>query len=227
MRCVGSGVPERKAVGRSHYRYCIQRTTLRGITISGEETMKTLRLHCGAICALAIFATGCAQLKAPPYAADYEALDRLHASKPGTVAVATTQPTDPTQAVNKLSLRGAALLSPSGSFAKYFEDALIRDLKEVSSFDSSAATRLDSRILKNEISVGGFVTGTGVMEVELTVTRNAQQRLHKIYQVNTTFDSSFAGIVAIPAGQAAYPDLVRTMLRAIYSDPLFIAAVGK
>ena len=189
--------------------------------------MQTSRMRCWAACALAIFATGCAQLKAPPYAADYEALDRLQASKPGSVAVATTQPTDPTQAVNRLSLRGSPLVSPSGTFAKYFEDALIRDLKEASAFDTTSRTRLDARILNNEISIGGFVTGTGFMEVELTVTRDAQQRLHKIYKANTTFESSFAGIVAIPAGQAAYPDLVRTMLRTIYSDPLFIAAVAK
>jgi 2-hydroxychromene-2-carboxylate isomerase len=39
--------------------------------------------------------TGCAPLMAPPYAADYEALDRLEATRPGMVAVAKAQPTDP------------------------------------------------------------------------------------------------------------------------------------
>ena len=32
-----------------------------------------------------MLASGCAQLAAPPYAADYEALDRLEAARPGMV----------------------------------------------------------------------------------------------------------------------------------------------
>ena len=153
--------------------------------------MQTSRMRCWAACALAIFATGCAQLKAPPYAADYEALDRLQASKPGSVAVATTQPTDPTQAVNRLSLRGSPLVSPSGTFAKYFEDALIRDLKEASAFDTTSRTRLDARILNNEISIGGFVTGTGFME------GSREGRSYRIIASQATRSNAGGGAVSL------------------------------
>lgn len=189
--------------------------------------MAISRLHGVALCTLVVLTTGCAQLKAPPYAADYEALDRLKAGSPAPVAVATVQPTDPGHVVNNLSLRGTSLGSPSGTFAKYLEDALIRDLKDVSAYDANARTRLDATIVTNDISVGNIVTGTGTMEVALTVTRDAQKRLAKTYKTNIKFESSFAGMVAIPAGQAAYPQLVRALLRDIYSDPQFIAAVGK
>jgi len=189
--------------------------------------MAISRLHGAAMCALTILATGCAQLKAPPYAADYEALDRLKAGSPAPVAVATVQPTDPAHRVNNLSLRGTGLGSPSGTFAKYLEDALIRDLKEISAYDANAKTRLDATIVTNEISVGGIVTGSGTMEVTLTVMRDGQKKLSKSYKANTSFESSFAGIVAIPAGQAAYPQLVRALLREVYSDPQFIAAIAK
>ncbi|MDM0111785.1 hypothetical protein QTI66_06460 [Variovorax sp. J22R133] len=188
--------------------------------------MRTTRLHGLGMCALAVFATGCAQLKAPPYAADYEALDRLRATKPAAIAVATVQPTDPNDRVNNLSLRGARLVSPSGTFSRYLEDALIRDLKEVSAYDAQSKTRLDARILKNDINVAGIVTGTGFMEVEMVATRDGQQRLKKTYKANTSFESSLAGIVAIPAGQAAYSNLARALLREVYSDPQFIAAIG-
>ena len=87
--------------------------------------MAISRLHGATLCALAVLATGCAQLKAPPYAADYEALDRLKAGSPAPVAIATVQPTDPAHRVNNLSLRGANLGSPSGTFARYLEDALV------------------------------------------------------------------------------------------------------
>ena len=179
-----------------------------------------------ALCALAFFTTGCAQLVAPPYSADYEALDRLRKAPLGTVAVATVQPTDPDHAVNNLGLRGARLVSASGTFSKYLQDALVADLKEMSVFDPAARTRLDAAILSNEIAIGSITTGTGAMEVELTVTRDGARRLQKKYTARTSFESSFAGAVAVPKGQAEYPVLVRALLRQIYTDPEFASSIS-
>ncbi|BEP38124.1 hypothetical protein GmRootV59_50950 [Variovorax sp. V59] len=178
------------------------------------------------LCALAVLATGCASPKAPPYAPDYAALDQLKASKPSTVAVVKVEPTDPNAPVNRISLRGTRLDSPSGTFAKYLEEALVRDLKEVSAFDAKSRTRLDARILANDVSVGNISTGTGVMEVQIEVTREGVQRLKKTYKADISFESSFAGMVAIPAGQTAYPTLVRALLKKVYTDPQFAAAIG-
>ena len=172
-----------------------------------------------------VLASGCAQLAAPPYAADYEALDRLEAARPGMVAVAMVQPADPNDSVNTLRLRRAKLLSPSGSFAQYLEDALTRDLGEISAYDPKAPTRIAARILANELDLG-VVNGTGRMEVEVVVTRAAAQRLRKTYRGEIAFDSSYANIVAVPAGQAAYPRLVRALLRQVYADPQFVAAIA-
>ena len=182
----------------------------------------TVRL--GALAAV-LLATGCAQLGAPPYAADYEALDRLEANRPGMVAVAKVQPTDPSDKINTLNLRRAKLVSPSGSFAQYLEDALVRDLGEISAYDPKAPTRITARILINELDLG-VINGTGRMDVEVIVTRQATQKLRKTYRGEIAFDSSYANIVAVPAGQAAYPRLVRALLRQVYADPQFVAAIA-
>ena len=186
-----------------------------------------LRPRLIAACALGVLAAGCSSLVAPPYSVDYNALDRLKLARPEPVAVATAQPVDPAHAVNNLSLRGTPLRSASGTFAKYLEDALIGDLKEISVYDTNSKTRIDASILSNEISVGGIATGDGFMKVELTVTRDGARRLRKSYVARTTFESSFAGAVAIPKGQIEYPNLVRTLLRDVYSDPEFAVALGK
>lgn len=178
-----------------------------------------------AILVLAVMATGCAQLQAPPYSTDYEALDRLKSSRPAAVKVDTVQPTDPNHRVNRISLRGVGMVSASGTFAKYLENALVQDLKEISAFAPEAPTRLNATIVNNDVSVGNIVTGTGTMEVALTITREGQQRLAKTYKVDTSFESSFAGMIAVRAGQEAYPQLVRALLREVYSDPEFIAAI--
>jgi len=176
--------------------------------------------------AAAVLATGCAPLLAPPYAADYETLDRLEATRPGMVALAKAQPSDTNDKVNTVRLRSARLLSPSGSFAQYLQDAMMRDLGEISVYDPKAPTRIAARVLVNEIDLG-VINGAGRMEVEITVTRDATQRLRKTYRAETAFDSSYASIVAVPAGQAAYPRLVRALLRQVYADPQFVAAIGR
>ncbi|WP_307614759.1 hypothetical protein [Variovorax boronicumulans] len=176
--------------------------------------------------AVVVLTTGCAPLLAPPYAADYETLDRLETTRPGPVALVKAQPPEPEDKVNTVRLRSARLLSPSGSFAQYLQDALMRDLSEISVYDPKAPTRIAARILVNEIDLG-VINGTGRMGVEVTVTRDGTQRLRKTYRAETAFDSSYASIVAVPAGQAAYPRLVRALLRQVYADPQFVAAIGR
>jgi hypothetical protein len=65
------------------------------------------------------------------------------------------------------------------------------------------------------------------MEIQLSVTRDGQRRLDKPYHASISFESHLMGNIAIPAGQAAYAGVVRELLRKVYSDPQFIAAIGK
>jgi hypothetical protein len=187
-----------------------------------------------AIVATVVLSTGCAPLLAPPYAADYETLDRLEATRPGMVALAKAQPADADDKLNTVRLRSAQLVSPSGSFAQYLQDALMRDLSEIAVYDPKAPTRIAARIVVNDIDLG-VINGSGRMDVEVTVVRDTApnittgttQRLRKTYSAQTAFDSSYASIVAVPAGQAAYPRLVRALLREMYADPQFVAAIGR
>ncbi|SEF22710.1 hypothetical protein ABL840_38570 [Variovorax sp. NFACC27] len=193
---------------------------------SSQQGWRLRSLFLPGALAAAVLATGCAPLLAPPYAADYETLDKLEATRPGMVALTKAQPTDAEEKVNTVRLRSARLLSPSGSFAQYLQDAMMRDLGEISVYDPKAPTRIAARVLVNEIDLG-VINGSGRMEVEITVTRDTTQRLRKTYRAETAFDSSYASIVAVPAGQAAYPRLVRALLRQVYADPQFVAAIGR
>ncbi|MCW7540930.1 hypothetical protein OOT46_24215 [Aquabacterium sp. A7-Y] len=154
-------------------------------------------------------------------------MDALKQAPIERLSVGPLQPRDPAAPVNRLSLRGANLVAGQGSFAQYLEAALIQDLREISVYDPAAQTRIDGTILQNEINVADFSTGTGLMEVELRVTRAGQTRLKKVYRTETRFESSFAGAVAIPKGQSEYGYLVRTLLGTVYADPEFINAIKK
>jgi len=173
----------------------------------------------------AVLGTGCAQLNAGPYSPNYESLDQLRKAQPGKVAVADVKPGDPKAPVNQITLRGSSMGTAQGSFANYLRDAVVADMKELTVYDPQAGTRIDVTMLKNDIDVSGLSTGTGVIEIDLSVTRGAEKRLSKRYAANTSFESSFVGAVAIPKGLAEYPVLVRALLAKVYSDPEFVKAV--
>jgi hypothetical protein len=176
---------------------------------------------------LAASLSGCASFIAPPYAPDFSALDALKRVPMEKVTVGTVQPRDPAAAVNRVSLRGSSLTVQEGTFAHYLEDALIRDLRELSIFDRASQVRIDATLLKNEIDVSGIATGKGLMQVDVRVTRAGVQRYTKVHTATTEFESSFAGAVAIPQGQAEYGQLVRKLLGQLYTDPEFAAALRK
>ena len=179
------------------------------------------------VVATAILVSGCASLTAPTYSPHYETIDRLKKINIERMSVGEVQPRDPNASVNKITLRGSMLTSPSGTFANYLENAIRSDLMEMGFYDPTSTTRVDATILKNDIDVSGFGTGYGTMEVKLTINKKGTLAFDKVYLVNTQFESSFAGAVAIPKGQNEYPNLVRAFLKKVYVDPAFVEAVKK
>jgi len=171
--------------------------------------------------------SGCATLVAPTYSPSYETLDQLKKTNVQHLSIGSVQPTDPNAKANHITLRGSSLNSPSGTFAKYLENALISDLTEMGFYDATSLTRIDATILKNDIDVSGLSTGSGIMEVNLKLTKSGSVFFEKPYTATTQFESSFAGAVAIPKGQIEYPNLVRALLQKIYTDPAFVEAIKK
>lgn len=185
--------------------------------------MKTL-----AIAALSLALTtlaGCA-INAPAYSPRYESLDALKRAPLDKMAVGDFQPNGD-GGVNRITLRGSPLVAPSGSFADYLESALRADLREMGFYDPASPLRIDATLLKNDIDVSGLSTGTGEIEARLSVVRAGARLLDKTYAATISFESSFMGAVAIPRGQAEYPNLVRALLQKVYADPEFLNAVKK
>jgi hypothetical protein len=182
--------------------------------------------RCLAAVATTFLVSGCS-LTAPPYSPNYETIDNLKRVDAEKMSVGEVQPNDPNAPVNSISLRGSKLTASNGTFSGYLENAIRSDLIEMGLYDPTSTTRIDATILKNDIDVSGISSGSGVMEVKLTITKNATLAFEKVYTANTQFESSFAGAVAVPKGQNEYPNLVRTLLDNVYNDPAFIEVVKK
>ncbi|MGV3581605.1 MAG: hypothetical protein ACO1N8_04800 [Methylophilus sp.] len=185
--------------------------------------MKIIRML--ALMMLAFNLFGCASLLAPSYSPDYETLDKLKKLNLQKMAVADFQPSDPNSPINKIGLRGGSLKAPEGTFSVYLENAIRSDLKEIGILDQASNTKLVATIIKNDIDISGISKGSGILEAKLTISKNGNQTFEKLYSATTSFESSFAGAVAIGIGQKEYPNLVRAFLKEVYSDSDFISAV--
>jgi len=170
---------------------------------------------------------GCT-LMAPGYTPDYSVLDSLKRQKLTKIAVEPVSPKDADATVNKISLRGInSLVSPSESFAKYLEDAIISDLTDVNLLDQNSSLRLTVMLLKNDLDLSNFSYGYGSIQAQFGLNRDGVVLFNKKIAEQTRFESSFVGAVAIPKAQSEYPNLVRALLKALYSDQEFIDALRK
>ena len=171
--------------------------------------------------------TGCASFNVPSYAPDYPTLDQMKSENIEKISVGQFQPQDPNAAINKISLRGAALKPAEGNYAKYLEQAIRSDLAEMRLHDPESPIRIEATLTQNYIDVSGISTGYGALAVELSVLKSGQAVFTKKYMVQTSFESSLAAAVAVPKGQNEYPNLVKTLLKNIYSDPDFLRSIKK
>ena len=184
---------------------------------------KTLAL---ALCtALAITVSGCATFAVPAYSPDYPTLDRLKTARLAPVAIQPFAPQDPAAPVNVLTLRGAPFAPAKGTFASYIEAAMREDMAELRRLDAQAPTQLSATLLRNDFDFSGLSVGTGTIVLRVVVTRAGQTRLDKTYSASGQYEPHLAAKVAVPRAQAEYPSLVRRLLRNVYADAAFIAAL--
>jgi hypothetical protein len=175
---------------------------------------------------LIMLTCGCT-LIAPSYSPDYSSLDTLKRQNISKIAVEPVEPKDPEATVNTITLRGHTLKSPSGTYSKYLEDAIKSDLIDANLLDPNSLLRLSTLLIINDIDVSGFSTGFGTIEAKFSIVRNDKILFDKKIYEKTRFESSFIGNIAIPKGQNEYPNLVRALLKKLYSDKEFINAIQK
>jgi len=184
--------------------------------------LRHLRLA-GALCALAALAA-CGTVT-PPYSAAMDNVQALRNGGSSKVQVGNfSTPADQ----NSISLRGMNSMTSSvgGSYGAYLADALRQEFDLAKRIDPASSVEVSGALLKNDVDVSGFSTGTAVLTARIIVRRGSETRYDKTHTVTHTFESSFVGAIAIPAARSAYPDLVRKFLAAVYADPAFQAALN-
>lgn len=176
-----------------------------------------------AVVAVALLATGCA-LQAPRY---QPSLDNLEVVKkfPSPLMLGTFS-VQPGAGAASIGLRGGSMVSPVGAdYAAYLGDALRQELLLAGKLDAQSKIEVSGMLLKNDIAAGGIVTNSGEIEARIVVRNAGVQRYDKVKRAEATWESSFAGAVAVPKAQQQYPLIVQQLLSRIWTDADFQAAI--
>ncbi|HJW81444.1 MAG TPA: hypothetical protein VJ396_04295 [Acidiferrobacterales bacterium] len=185
------------------------------------------RLHLTALVSLlGLLGTGCTTVLAPQYSASIENVQKLKDGGNYTAKVGTFTSTSGPGNENTISLRAASLASPyQDTFAGYLAEAIKTELVLAGKMAPGSDVDISGVLLKNNLDIGGMSLGLGDIQARFVVKRNGQVRYDQIKSAHSEWESSFAGMVAIPRAVQEYPRLVQSLLGALYSDKAFVQAL--
>jgi hypothetical protein len=174
-----------------------------------------------------LFLVGCAG-PAPSYAPSIDNVETLKKSGAQMVNVAEITPTENLQGASSIQLRAASIQSPVGkNYGDYIAAALRTELEMAKLYAPQSGTTISGVLLKNNIDAGGFSTNAGQLEARFTVKHEGQVRYEQTKSIVHTWESAFAGAVAIPLAANNYPIMVQKLIDALVSDPEFIQSLKK
>lgn len=118
-----------------------------------------------------------------------------------------------------------AVASPYGSFTSYLAEALKQELDDARLLNPTSPTEISAVLLRNSLNAAGISTGVAEIEAQFTVRNGGKIKYEKTKVARHTWDSSFAGAIAVPKAQQNYPVVVQKLLGLLFSDPEFISAL--
>lgn len=181
-----------------------------------------------AVGALALQLVGCAPMQMGAPAATMDNAVKLRGADFDKVTVGsfTLDPSKNAAMDKSHGIRASAVAAPGGSFARHLGETLKAELLSAGLLDPAAATVITGTLTETDVdaSIG---TGKGVLGARFVVTRAAQVRYERELKVESSWDSSFIGQVAIPLAASQYELLYRKLIGALLDDAAFRKAIAK
>jgi len=166
-----------------------------------------------------VFLSACAQM-APLYRPSIPNVQALNAVKP----IRLGQFTAANDSVESLQVRANVLKSSvDGKYESYIRDALGQELSLANKLDANAAHELSCQLLDQNLDAG-LDKGKGTIQAEFVLKNGGVETYRKRISAEQLWESSFAGMIAIPAAEQNYPFLVQNLLAGLYADKDFINA---
>lgn len=171
----------------------------------------------------------CVSVKMPEPSASIGNLEKLRAAnivpaKAGSFTLAPGK--NPAMDRGVSGLRGSSVQSASGSFVQQLRSELVVELKSAGLYDESSDVVIEGQLTDSKVDAA-IGTGTAKLAAHFTINRAAKLVYDKELSVESSWDSSFVGAVAIPEAINQYSALYKSLIGKLFDDSDFRAALSK
>ncbi|TWI48723.1 hypothetical protein IP92_02115 [Pseudoduganella flava] len=127
-----------------------------------------------------------------------------------------------------VSVRGGnTLASPiDNSFAQYLKETLRVELEAAQLLDPNSQTRIEGTLMDSMLDPAMSI-GKGHLQARFVVKQAGTVKYDRTLEVNSEWESSFMGAVAIPAAVQHYQQMYRKLVSQLFDDPDFRKALVK
>jgi hypothetical protein len=177
----------------------------------------------------ALLAGGCANVKLDATGATPATVDKLRAASLAPAQVGSFRLAagkDPSMDTTLPGLRGNSLAPAKGSFAQLLKDTLIAELSAAGLYDAASPRVIEGQLTDSMVDAA-IGTGKGRLAARFTVRNGAAQVFDKEVAVQSSWESSFIGGVAVPEAMNQYGALYKALVAKLVDDPDFRKALAR
>lgn len=172
---------------------------------------------------------GCASIQMPAPTGSAETAEKLRAAnlKSVNAGVFGLAPGKSAEMDTSLGgLRGSSLAPASGSFSQHLKEQVVADLKAAGLYDPNSPIAIEAQLTDSMVDAA-IGTGKARLAARFSVIRAGKREYDKELAVESSWESSFVGAVAIPAAMNQYSALYRSLTSKLFDDPDFRASLRR
>ena len=178
---------------------------------------------------LVLSMAGCTTVLPPPIASGATA-QALRSANLAPTAVGTFKlaPGRPPEMDRELSggLRGGNIVAPNGSYSRHLKEILMAELQSAGLLDLQSKVIIEGQLMESKVDAA-IGTGTARLAARFQVVRDEKPVFDKEVAVEDSWESSFAGAVAIPRAIEHYGAMYRLLVAKLVDDGDFRRALAR
>jgi len=184
-----------------------------------------LRLTFPLVAAAAL--AGCVHLQIDETAPTLETITLLRTQGVPKVALGEFKEVGKRSLARSINIRGSTLKAPGGgTFADFLKKSFQSELVAAGTYTASSTTGI-AAILEESRATEDMAQGSASLGATMSVTKEGATIFSKQYRTETRWRSDFIGAIAIPEAFRQYNGLYSQLVRTVFADPEFIAALKK
>lgn len=123
-------------------------------------------------------------------------------------------------------LRGSSIKAANGSFSQQLKDEVMVEMKAAGLYDESSKITIESQLTDSQVDAA-IKTGFARLAARFIVNRDNKMAFDKELSVDSAWESSFVGAIAIPMAINQYTALYKSLVGKLFDDAEFRAALAK